>query len=337
LKQPSSFNELSDFLESESFINWTREVNARDRIFWEQWCDSNPDKIGLVEDAKAMINGIAFKPIPIAEDQISTSLFQLNSRINRRSRWKKKKRNWVLGVAASILLAVIASSWSWASEYLNTVAYVTDYGEWKTIELPDGSIVSLNADSELKFNKKWEEGEPRQVWLKGEAFFDVVKMLDLGTEFRVITPDLNVEVLGTSFNVHSRGEQTKVYLQEGKVKLNLGDQITYMDPGDVVSYSAKKEKIVDRRRTDPNNAKPNAWNEGVINMKSAYAFDIFEKLEEIYGVKIRVRNEEIYTKEYWVQLPMKELDIVVPILEKSMKVKITRKGQSLLLEEKDPE
>lgn len=240
-------------------------------------------------------------------------------------------------MAASIAIVLVACSWSWAFEFLHTVKYRTAYGEWKKIELPDGSIVSLNANSELKFIKGWENGEPRQVWLKGEAFFDVVKMLDLGTEFKVTTPYLRVEVLGTSFNVHSRGEQTDVYLQEGKVKLDLGDQITYMDPGDVVSYSATKEKIVDRRRADPGKINPGAWNEGVINMKSVYAFDIFEKLEEIYGVEIRVRNDEIYTKQYWFQLPMKELDIVIPILEKSMKVKITRKGQLLLLEENDPE
>ncbi|NND32011.1 MAG: FecR family protein [Saprospiraceae bacterium] len=328
----TSFNQIEDFLECESFIHWAQELNGRENIFWEQWMECNPDKIELIEDAKALVKGIPFEPREIPSEQIASALFQLNSRIDRRSDRNKmrKRRAWV--IAAAIALILGATSWTWVSELLNTVEYITDYGEWQTIELPDGSLVSLNAHSELKFIKKWEDGEPRQVWLEGEAFFDVVKMLDVGTAFKVITPDLDVEVLGTSFNVHSRGEQTKVYLQEGKVKLDLGDHITYMDPGDVVSYSARKEKIVDRRRTDAESLNPSAWTQGVINMKGAYAFDIFEKLEEIYGVEIRVKNEEIYTREYSVQLPMKKLEIVVPILERSMKVKITRKDQMLLLE-----
>ena len=337
MKNNTSVARLQDLLDNESFVQWATGKTARDSIFWEQWQRNSPDKQELLDDAVAVVRGLKFSVEDINTQEIERALTKLNDKIDHSSMvhnsvHSRFRRRWLMGIAATIVFFVACAGWYWYSEYYSKVTIRTAFGEWKTVELPDGSVVNLNADSELRFERKWEDKEVREVWLHGEAFFQVVKMLDLDTDFRVITDDLDVEVLGTSFNVKSRGEQTEVYLEEGKVKLGLGDQITYLDPGDMVSYSARQDKVVDRRRTDGSSALPSAWNHGVIDLQKAYAFDIFNKLEEIYGVNIRVRNEEIYTKEYRVQLPMKELGIVVPILEKSMKVEITRRGDTLLVE-----
>ena len=67
------------------------------------------------------------------------------------------------------------------------------------------------------------------------------KKPDTGSKFQVITADLIVEVLGTSFNVHSRGSQTNVYLEEGRIRVDLGHEEKYLDPGELIEYSAKKK------------------------------------------------------------------------------------------------
>ena len=333
MKNKTAFKQIEDLLENDSFVQWATGETARDSIFWEQWKKANPDKTEMLEDAIAMVKGLSFKLKDISSNQVDTALHQLNSRIDtntstnsvrQRFRWSR------IAIAASIAILTCIGVGLLYADYQDMESYSTAYGEWQTIELPDGSTVKLNADSELEFAKNWNEGEVREVWLKGEAFFDVVKMLDQDTEFKVITSDLDVEVLGTSFNVKARGEKTEVYLEEGKVKLDLGSRITYMDPGDVISYSARQEKIVDRRRrTSAAIPSPSSWKEGVIEMRDSDAFDILNKIEEIYGVTMSVRNKDIYDDLYQVQLPMKELDIVIPILEKSMGLKITKQSDKI--------
>ncbi len=332
-----SIEGIEDLLESDSFVEWASGKSARDTIYWEQWSKSNPEKQAMMDQAKEIVKGLTFEVRQIDSDRVEHALAQLSHGVLEveerkilRNKRNMKRRLWAM--AATFLLLAAGGTWYWYHQFYEKIRHQTAYGEWKEITLPDGSLVKLNANSELTYARDWDEAESREVWLKGEAFFEVVKMMELDREFKVFTTDLDVEVLGTSFNVKARGEQTEVYLEEGKVKLNLGDQFTYLDPGDIISYSARKHKVVDRRRQDPSTKSVSTWNDGVIQMENEYAFQIFNKIEEIYGVEIRVSNEQIYNEQYYVGVPMKELEIVIPILEKSMRVNITRKGQILIIE-----
>ena len=88
----------------------------------------------------------------------------------------------------------------------------TAYGESQKIELPDGSVVWLGAHSKLSYNKeKWQKN--RAVNLNGSAYFEVNK----GQKFEVITPNGNVTVLGTKFQVKSISDLFKTVCFEGKV------------------------------------------------------------------------------------------------------------------------
>src|SRR5690606_18604809 len=98
----------------------------------------------------------------------------------------------------------------------------TDYGERKPYLLPDGSYVMLNGNSSLKFTD-WESDGIRQVWLDGEALFDVVHMSD-DRPFIVRTAGgVDVNVLGTRFNVKMRKGTAEVLLQKGRVALKFRD------------------------------------------------------------------------------------------------------------------
>jgi len=126
----------------------------------------------------------------------------------------------------------------------------TDYGQQQSIELPDGSTVELNANSSLTFEKNWNQLETRKVWLKGEAFFEVVKKEQSHQKFQVITKDLTVEVLGTVFNVNSHREETKVFLQEGKVNLSLNglEETMLLEPGEIIAYSQSKKEHPEKQQ-----------------------------------------------------------------------------------------
>ena len=87
--------------------------------------------------------------------------------------------------------------------------------EFEQVELPDGSIVSLNKNSKISYDGSFE---PRIVKLEGEAFFSVNEG---ETPFIVETEDGEVEVVGTEFNVKSKGDKMEVEVEEGGVKMKL--------------------------------------------------------------------------------------------------------------------
>ena len=80
----------------------------------------------------------------------------------------------IASAAAVISILAIAAIWQWPFSQ-NTNTLTTAFAEQKSIELPDGSKVLLNANSSLTFKESWSMDANRQVWLEGEAFFEVAK------------------------------------------------------------------------------------------------------------------------------------------------------------------
>lgn len=96
----------------------------------------------------------------------------------------------------------------------------TDIGERKTLNLPDGSTITVNAQSktEVEFSKQM-----RLVrMIEGEAYFDVSKD---PRPFVILTDGLSVSAVGTAFNVRQRNSDTQVEVSEGAVLINIGDHI----------------------------------------------------------------------------------------------------------------
>ena len=89
----------------------------------------------------------------------------------------------------------------------------TDYGKISRLVVPDSSVVVLNANSTIKYEKKWDKNAPRELWLNGEAFFDVKHLdndhkIENYERFIVHTNNTTVEVLGTSFDIRERRGRT---------------------------------------------------------------------------------------------------------------------------------
>lgn len=126
---------------------------------------------------------------------------------------------WLKGLAASILL-VVTGWWVWQNIYtekdIEWRSMSTAMGQQKKIELPDGSTIFLNGNSEITFPSKSSSLDYRIIKLKGEAFFDIET--DSIKPFFVVTPNFSIKVLGTSFNVDTELEQA-VTVHEGKVQV----------------------------------------------------------------------------------------------------------------------
>ena len=124
------------------------------------------------------------------------------------------------------------------------------YGKKFEVQLSDGTIVHLNAGTSLRYPVQFVKNQSRQVYLTGEAFFEVSK--DKAHPFTVNTQEVNVEVLGTKFNVNSYTEDvsTDVVLVEGKVSLykdkKTAENQVYLTPGLKGSNIKGQQKITNR-------------------------------------------------------------------------------------------
>jgi len=166
------------------------------------------------------------------------------------------------------------------------------YGKTFGLVLSDGTKVKLNSGSELKYPVNFIDDEKnRMVYLNGEAFFEVKKNTE--RPFIVNTKEMDIQVLGTKFNVTSYENDEKSYtvLLEGKVAAhNKLDKEEYkiLQPNQRVFFKGSKlntEKV--------NVDKYIAW----INNKLVFIDDTFEviknKLERKYGITIKNNYEDL--------------------------------------------
>jgi len=220
------------------------------------------------------------------------------------------------GVAAVLTLLIGASLWVWNNRK-TTIA--TTFAQQRIIFLPDGSKVTLNANSTLSYWKNWKGKKPRKVWLDGEAFFEVTKKPETGQKFQVITTDLTVEVLGTVFNVNSWREQTSVFLEEGEIALRPNpesDQEKLMNPGEFLIYSAKLKGYISQTKP-PNPRELTSWKDGsLIFEEGTPLIDILKKVEDMYGVTFEFEKEAKKQSEITCEgLPTKDINDLIEILE----------------------
>lgn len=162
------------------------------------------------------------------------------------------------------------------------------YGKKFQLTLSDGSHIFLNSGSRLRYPVKFIKGLDRNVYLDGEAFFEVAK--DSAHPFTVVTTDMNTVVLGTKFNVSSykNDNQTFTVLLEGSVGVyeakredGLDDDLAKIVPGQRATYESEKV-IIDEVDVH----KYIAWTQGKLHFVND-RFDIITKeLERHFDVKI---------------------------------------------------
>ena len=143
--------------------------------------------------------------------------------------WKK------LTVPAAAAASIALLLWFVLMPNSEMVQHVTLEGDHSQIELPDGSVATLNAASTLKYDKaSWSQN--RELTITGEAFFEVEK----GSEFTVNTENGSITVLGTTFNVFNRDNLLEVACYTGKVKVDCSKGSKELAPGECAIADANE-------------------------------------------------------------------------------------------------
>lgn len=238
------------------------------------------------------------------------------SSLNRSSRRDKirsfmKYAAVVVAVVSSTILATLYLSDRLEEESYNTL-YVPA-GQRAQLTLQDGTEVWLNAQSTLKYPSRFSKKQ-RKVEVMGEAFFDVVT--DSKRPFIVGTPQVNLEVLGTQFNIYSYSETnfTETALVEGSLKVtdNIDENNSVvLKPNEQVCFENGKLSV-----SPILNAEHLLWREGIYSFNNEKLIDIIEKLELYYDVDIIVEDPEIFNVKYTGKFRQRDgIDEILRILQ----------------------
>lgn len=205
----------------------------------------------------------------------------------------------------------------------------------RKVWLPDSSVVILNAKAALSFKDNWSNTAAREVWLQGEAFFDIRPQTggeQTARRFVVHSGKMKIDVLGTSFNVKEGGAFTNVSLNTGKIKIRfdeLPETPLFLAPGDFVQYSVKSNKIIKKQV----NAELYAvWKEEGRQLDNVSLQEIGTYIQDIYGYQVRINNPELAQQRLSGGLRVKDEASLLETLSFALNLKIEKQKDTLFIQ-----
>lgn len=289
----------TDLAQETSFINWVNASNVSDINQWNKWIADHPEKRAIIDEAKLIVTSINFEednPSTDLENKIwkninaATGSDSLNTTPETPTGLLKILKKWAPLAAAAIIALLVYVNVSTSTNYDTNLK--TDYAENRQELLPDGSIIDVNAESEVAYSKaNWESD--RQIKLDGEAYFSVKK----GSKFTVLTDNGNVEVLGTSFNVYSRENIFSVECETGKVSVSANGKEVILMPNEGVRLNLDQNELAKTEAT----TKRSAWRRGSYNYKDIELREVFDDIERRFDVKIdlnKIPNDQTYNGQF---------------------------------------
>ncbi|MBN2611261.1 MAG: FecR family protein [Bacteroidales bacterium] len=208
-------------------------------------------------------------------------------------------RPWINLAAAAVAGLLIGIT---SFMYLYSKTITVPAGRHSTINLPDNSMVKLNAQSTLTYKPFWWNFA-RKVKFEGEAYFEVQK----GKYFEVASHQGKTIVLGTSFNIYSRNRSYRVACITGTVKVveNISQK------GAVISAGQKayidKENFLQVEH-NINTSSELSWMENRFNFTSAPLQQVFDEISRQYNIRITIQDklDKYYTGTFLKQGPVEQ-------------------------------
>ncbi len=209
------------------------------------------------------------------------------------ARTDASRKRWIIATPA-IAASIAAFAYFTVSLFTTSVTptrFVTQKGERTDIALADGSIVSLNTDSELTFTQSG--GERHAVLVSGEAMFDVTR--DVERPFVVTTPSAEVRVLGTRFNVRNLSGAAVVSVLSGVVQVGASDLRPRQSDARETTLIAGQQAVVTNDAAAPQVTEFNpdtvvSWRSGKAFYENEMLANVVEDLNRYFAAKIELAD-----------------------------------------------
>ncbi len=263
---------VQDFLEDADFLEFAKNPTEAAQKSWKESLLHAPNAGHAFEEALNLMSALAYQSIKArsgAKDRIWKNIQSASTSMTPKSGIKRSLWPIIAGVAAS--LAFIVYFYVFRTD---PVTEISPLAQNRMIRLPDSSFITLNAGSQIKFDRLSFK-KKRIIQLEGEAYFQVKK----GVDFVVKTELGEVKVLGTTFNVYSRKDIMNVSCLVGKVAVhffNLNMDYTLTSGMEV----GTENKVVRSSTFDIEAFK--SWRDGYFYYNNAPLIQVMEELQRQY-------------------------------------------------------
>ncbi len=327
----------------------SREIDQEEELSLQEWREAAPEHELLFHRMREVWHKARYEPSIRGQEQvfekIATQLGITQEKpVPITSNQTSGFGNYWARVAAVLLLAVSATLvWVWYSRQqlpkqaaeepqVIMLSKSNPRGQKSLITLPDGSQVKLNAESYLEYPQVFDR--TRQVKLVGEAFFEVVR--DTLHPFVVSAGDVQVRVLGTSFNVQAFPfeENMSVAVATGAVMVKKKSntrtcQVSELHPREMLKVNHKTGAF-EESSFDPDELL--AWKEGVLVFHQASFEQIIHKLERWYGVDFIIRRNQPVRDGFTARYDNPSLKVVLEGMSYSSDFSYTIEGDTVIIE-----
>ena len=308
-----------EFIRDDSFVQWVLRPDAVNTARWEQWMAAHPERVADLEKARSMVLALGNVPQPAVDESLLQEVYAAldehiaeerpatewaPARIRRISRYR-----WWGAVAAVLAGITLLSIYLKKDNKTPVAAKLDSHMENEQLTrinttnanqiawLTDGSTVVLNAGASIRHDAFLLQPK-REVFLKGDAFFDIAK--DAARPFFVYTPEVGIKVLGTSFRVTTENGSLTVTVKTGKIAVyNLADkeQRSYVvTPNHKIRFNTRTSAFVaDSLNTSDVAALLPAVEPPPFVFDNTAVTDIFQAMEAAYSIKINA-SEEVFGK-----------------------------------------
>jgi ferric-dicitrate binding protein FerR (iron transport regulator) len=312
---------VAEFMADPAFQHWVWAAGQDEELdrHWERVQTLYPALAPLMEEAAALLREL--RPNRILHDAEGERLvWQAIRKEMDASREvpvisSRRLIRWPAVAAAVLLMLGVAALIIWlyhtqkipAAQISETT---DDRGAFRLISLPDSSKVMLGANSNIRYEERWNRKGPREVWLRGDAHFEVKHLNRNGSTIKEnekflvhVNGQVEIEVLGTVFNVWNRNGKTEVELESGKVRLRMKDSGKEMilNPGEVATINGSSLQL-DEERSDLVLQGPD--HDKLYNLNNTSVAEIIDLIWKTYGKKVIVEDTSLLSRRIDGVLPL---------------------------------
>lgn len=324
----------------------TGNARAEDRRILDEWMDQDSENRKLVQEIQEIWN---LTPPENFEADAQHAWEEFRSRNSNRMkkpvhRKISKAPLYVLRIAAVVLASVFAGVFmqytltnsgdsEQVSEFYIMETIETQKGEKARVSFSDGTKVMLNSASSIQFPKEFQ-GSNREVYLEGEAYFEVAH--DPDHPFIVHVQDTEVEVLGTEFNVRGWKEDpaVEVAVRDGKVAVGSTDTQLEDHPQIILTkdlYTSVNRGAPPSPAQSINITSHLIWTHGGLFFDNVPFLQVIRDIERRFNVNIKGVDADLMEIPYTGTFQYAELDEVLSVVAASMGFEYQRDGSEIII------
>lgn len=293
-------------------------------ITYLQHAETDEDIPGI-EEVREMLADI--RPMDLGTaDRIFNDVVETPARIDPQAGSKLSRKNTLM-MAASLTLFLALSVYVYVSFSGPNVTFQTAYEQLDSVVLDDGTRIMLNANTKIRVHKDFLARNQREIWLDGEAFFEVAHMPE--KPFVVHTKQgMDITVLGTAFNVNARNDEARVVLSNGSVKAKYRQDEQLLEAGEMLHIAPGSRKM---ERTVTDTLYYASWRHQLLAFKNESLYDVANTIKDRYGYSLVFSDTKLETLQFTGAVPSDDLDLAINMIALVFDPDIKRQGKRITL------